>query len=787
MLVNYIKIAWRNLWNNKVFGIINIAGLTFGLTCCMFILLWVANEWSYNRYHEKLPNIYQVYEHQYYSNNEILTVTATPGPLADQLKVEIPGIQKAASFSGVTEKLLAIGEKGYKSKGQYANNDVFDVFTFPFIDGDPARALSGPNNIVLTEKIARNLFGDSKAAGKIVRVDNKEDYMVAGVIKDLPENSTLKFEWLLPMERCVQEYPYLKHWGANAPRTYVLVDPKADIDKMNAKVKGIIQRHLKESETIAFLYPFRDTYLEGRFNKGKIDGGRIEYVRLFIIIAIFVLLIACINFMNLSTAKAIQRSKEVGVRKSIGAGRGALISQFLGESFALVIIATALSLLLVWTLLPSFEKLMSITLTVPLFTWYNILALLFLALFTGFVAGSYPAFYLSSLNAVTTLKGGMLRLKASAIWLRKGLVVFQFVVSTALIVGAFLIYQQINFIKNRNLGLNKDQVVWFFNEGSLANDLQPFRTALLDMPGVEAVSDADQLPIQVGSNFSGVSWQGKNANEDILFDNLIVGYDLQKTMQLEMIEGRTFSPEFATDTNGIVINETAAKVMSLKPPYVGQVLTINDKQQLPIIGVTKDFSSNHMEKKVAPMVIRYRSRDSKFILVRIKPDQMETAIASIEKTYKRFNPQYPFEIKYLDASFAELYKSEQVIGRLSAAFTALAIFIACLGLFGLATFTAQQRTKEIGIRKVLGASVMQILALLSKDFLRLVLIAVGIALPLSAYFMHGWLNKFAYHIEIAWWVFAATGLVAIVLAMLTVSYQSIRTARMNPVKSLRSE
>lgn len=786
MLTNYIKIAWRNLWNNKVYGMINIAGLTFGLTCCMFILLWVANEWSYNRFHEKLPNIYQVYEHQYYSNNEILTVTATPGPLPDQLKAEIPGIQKAGAFSWVTEKLLAVGEKGYKSKGQYANNDVFQVFTFPFIDGDPNNALKSPKDIVLTEKMALNLFGDSKAVGKIVRLDSKEDFMVVGVMKDLPENASFKFEWLLPMERIVQENPWLKQWGGNAPRTYALVDPKADIDKVNAKVKGIIKRNNKESQADVFLYPYKDTYLEGRFNKGKIDGGRIEYVRLFIIIAIFVLLIACINFMNLSTARAIQRSKEVGVRKSIGAGRGALISQFLGESFALVTIATALALLLVWILLPSFERMVGITLSVPLFTWYNMLALLLLALFTGFVAGSYPAFYLSSLNAVTTLKGGMLRLRASAIWLRKGLVVFQFIVSTVLIVAAFLIYQQINFIKNRNLGLNKDQVLWFYSEGSMVNDLKPFRNALSGMPGVEAVSDADQLPIQVGNNFSGIGWKGKSPNEDILFDNLIVGYDLQKTMQLEMIEGRTFSPEFATDTNGIVINETAAKVMSLKPPYVGQLLTVDD-QQLPIIGVTRDFSSSHLEKKVAPMSIRYRSAKNKFVLVRIKPDQVETAISSVEKAFKQFNPQYPFEIKYMDASFAEMYKSEQVIGRLSAAFTALAIFIACLGLFGLATFTAQQRTKEIGIRKVLGASIIQILTLLSKDFIRLVLIAVGIAMPLAAYFMHGWLNKFAYHVDISWWVYVATGLIAIVLAMLTVSYQSIRTARMNPVKSLRSE
>ncbi len=786
MIRNYIKIAWRNLWNNKVFGIINISGLTFALTCCMFILLWVANEWNVNRFHEKLPNIYQVYENQYYSNNFILTVSATPGPLADQLKVEIPGIKKAAQVGWQTEKLMSTGDKGYKFKGLYANNDIFQLFTFPFIEGDPNKALLGPNDIVLTEKAAHTLFGDGKAMGNMVRLEGREDYMVAGVMKDLPRNSTYKFDWLLPFERLTQENPWLKEWGNNAPRTFVLVDPQADMNKVNAKVKGIIQRNKKESNTDVFLYPYKDTYLFGHFQNGKAAGGRIEYVRLFIIIAVFVLLIACINFMNLSTARAIQRSKEVGVRKSIGAGKGSLVSQFLGESFIMVLIASVFSLLLVWLLLPSFENMVNITITVPLFTWYNMLALLSLAVFTGFMAGSYPAFYLSSLNPVATLKGGMLRLRSSAIWLRKGLVVFQFVISTVLIVGAILVYQQISFIKNRNLGLNKDQVVWLRNEGSISKDIQPFRSTLAGMPGIVAVSDADQLPIAIGNNFSGVDWPGKNPKDDILFDNLHSGYDLQKVMQLEMIEGRTFSRDFPSDSDGVVINETAAKVMSLKSPYVGQILTINNKKN-PIIGVTKDFASNHLQTKVGPMVIRYRNTDNGYILIRVKPDEMETGIASIGKAFKQFNPEYPFEAHFLDTDFAEMYRSEQVIGRLSAAFTVLAIIIACLGLFGLATFTAQQRTKEIGIRKVLGASVMQILTLLSKEFLRLVLVAIAIALPLAAYFMNGWLNKFAYHVEVQWWIYFATGLLALILAMLTVSYQSVRTARMNPIKSLRTE
>lgn len=783
---NYIKIAWRNLWNNKVFGVINIAGLTFGLTCCMFILLWVANEWNYNRYHEKLPDIYQVYEHQYYSNSNILTFTATPGPLAAQMKAETPGILKAAVMDRSPEKLFVVGDKHVKTEGQFANNDAFGVFSFPFIEGDPATALKKPNEIVITEKLARNLFGTAKAAGKIVRVDNTEDFMVSGVIKDHPLNSVFTFDWLLPMEGYVAKRPWLKQWDYNAPRTYVLLDPKADVDKVNAMVKGIIRRNLKDSGTEIFLYPFRDVYLEGQFEKGRLSGGRIEYVRLFIVVAIFVLMIACINFMNLSTARAIQRSKEVGVRKSIGAGKGALIGQFLGESFALVFIATALSILLVWVLLPSFEKMVNVTLTVPFFTWYNMAGLFLLALFTGFVAGSYPAFYLSSLDPVATLKGGMLRLRSSAIWLRKGLVIFQFAVSTILIVGAFLIYQQISFIRNRNLGLNKDQVVYFQNEGNIANNNTAFKNALLNMPGIVAATEADQLPIRVGSNGEGVSWPGKGEHETVLIDYLWAGTDLDKTMQLQMIEGRTFSAAYPTDPKGVVINESAAKLMQLKKPYVGRLITVEDEQR-PILGVTRDFTSNHMQVKTGPMLIRYTATGNRYVLVRIQPGQTDKALAGIEKVYKQFNPEYPFTVKYMDESFEQMYNSEQVIGRLAAAFTVLAIFIACLGLFGLATFTAQQRTKEIGIRKVLGATVMQILTLLSKEFLRLVVIAIAIALPVAAYFMNGWLNKFAYHVDVAWWVFAITGLLALLLAMLTVSYQAICTARMDPVKSLRTE
>ncbi len=786
MFRNHIKIAWRNLWNNKVFGAINIAGLTIGMTACMFILLWVANEFSTNRYHEKLPQIYQIYEHQYYSHNEMLTTTATPGPLVDKLKTEVPGIRDVASVSWSADKLLSSGDKNLKFQGHYIDNSFFNIFTFPFLEGTAATALVQPGNIVLTDKSAEALFGDEKALGKTIRLENKQDYTVSGVVKAPPSGSSLMFNFLLPMQELKAENKWLESWTANAPRTYVLLDAQADPAKVNVSAKDIIKRNVEGSSTEVFLYPYSDVYLKGQFKDGVLQPGRMEYVRLFIIVAAFVLLIACINFMNLSTARAVQRSKEVGVRKSIGAGRFSLISQFLGESFALVFISSILSVGLVWLLMPVFEKMVNTTMIVPVFTWYNLLGLLCLGAFTGLAAGSYPAFYLSSLNPVSTLKGGMLRLKSSAIWLRKGLVVFQFSISTVLIVAATLVYLQVQFIKNRNLGLNKDQVVFFNKEGGVSTNLDAFRHALEGKPGIVSSMVANQLPIDVGNSGQGVSWPGKSENETVLFDKLESTDGLDETMQLDVVEGRAFSADHPTDKDGVIINETAAKIMKLKKPIAGQNLSVEGRQ-MPIIGVVKDFASRHLSNKSAPMLITYIDEPGGKILVRIQPGKTDEALASLEAVYKQFNPEYPFEVKFMDVFFERMYRSEAVIGRLSTVFTVLAILIACLGLFGLAAFTAQQRTKEIGIRKVLGATVTQILVLLSKDFLRLVLVAVAIALPLAGYFMHGWLEKFAVHIEISWWIFAGTAVLSLVMAMMTVSYQSIRTARMSPVKSLRAE
>ncbi|MGX5818359.1 ABC transporter permease [Chitinophaga lutea] len=786
MWKNYLKVTWRNLTNNKAFGLINIAGLTIGIAACMFILLWVANEYSFNRLHKNQSRIYQVMENQAYDGSDMLTTSATPGPLADKMKEEVPGIAAAASVSWKLDALFSAGDKHIKAEGQHANPDMFRVFTLPFVEGDAAQALKRPTDLILTESLAHSLFGDEPALGKTVRIDNKEDFQVSGVVRDNPGNSLFKFKWLRPMEALVKQHRWLKNWTANAPRTYLLLDEKADPAQVAAKSKFIIRKQEKDARAELFIQPFSDVYLKGKYEDGKLVGGRIEYVWLFIIVAIFVLLIACINFMNLATAKAIHRSKEVGVRKSIGAGRGSLVRQFLGESLALTLISTILALVLVWLLLPAFERMVNVSLSVRLFTWYNMVALLALGIVTGVAAGIYPAFYLSALDPLASLKGGVLRLRSNALWLRKGLVVFQFVISTALILGAVLVNQQVQYIKNRNIGLNKDQVVYLRNEGNIAADPQPFRNALNGLPGIVSVSLSDQLPVDIGNNGQGVSWPGKDPKSNVLFAKLWVGNDFGKTMQLQMVEGRTFSAEYPGDAKTVVINEMAARVMRLKKPYVGQVISV-DGEQRSIIGVSTDFATNHASQKAEPLVIQLQEAENQYLLVRVQPQHMDEALASIGQAYKQFNPEYPLQVQYLDVYFADMYKSEQVIGRLSAAFMMLAIFIACLGLFGLAAFTAQQRTKEIGIRKVLGASVTQILLLLSREFLRLVLLAVIIAVPLSAYFMHGWLAKFVYRIDMAWWVFAATAFGAVAIALLTVSFQSIREAMSDPVKSLKSE
>jgi putative ABC transport system permease protein len=788
MIRNYLKTAWRNLMKHKIFSLVNVTGLTIGLACSMFIMLWVGNEWNYDRYHARLPQIYAVMENQFYSGGNIFTTGATPGPLAPKLGADIPGIRKAARFSWRMEKVFTAGEKKFREEGFYADNEALDIFSFPLLAGQAAGALK-PGSIVINRKLAEKYFGSIAAApGKTIRLDNEKDYLVTAVIENIPVNSSLQFDYLLPMEDLIARFDWLKGWGSNSLNCYVLLDEKADPETVGRNIKNIVKQQQKESTTELFLYPLSKMHLYGSFSNGKPDGGGITYVRLFMIIAAFVLLIACINFMNLSTARAVIRSKEVGIRKSIGASKRSLLVQFIGESFLLSAIAIVLAVVIVRLLLSPFETLINTDIALQ---YLNIRTLLFLAgllALTGLAAGAYPAFYLSSFEPVITLKGGIVRTKMSVLAVRKGLVIFQFVISTVLICGAIFVYQQIEFIKHRKLGITKENIVYMYKEGPLEKNYDVFKQYLSAQPGINSITGANQLPIRVGNSTFGVKWAGMKDKENILFATLRVDYDFERAMNVTIKEGRGFSRNFGADsTSSVIINETAARAMQLKDP-VGKTVSFQDGDHpATIIGVVKDFHSNSMRAQIDPLIITLSPGEAYHVLVHIDPAKINTALSSMEKAWERFNPSFPFSYHFMSEDFDRMYRSEQMIGRLAAAFTVLAIIIACLGLFGLSTFTAQQRTREIGIRKVLGASIGSIVTLLSKEFLILIFIAIIIAAPLAGYFMHNWLQNFAYHVNLSAWVFVITGCLALVVALLTVSIQTVKAAMMNPIKSLRTE
>ncbi|AUD00618.1 ABC transporter permease [Spirosoma pollinicola] len=783
MFRNYLKIAWRNIAKSKTFSFINVLGLALGMTSSLLILLWVQDERSIDQFHTNGPNIYAVLENQQWTGNDISTTPSTPGPLAFALKADVPEVVLSVKVTWQEEHLLSVGEKAYKEKGRYSSPDLFQVFSFPFVHGDPKTAIAEPTSIVISEKAAQKLFGRTDVLGRMVRVDNKEDHKVTGVVKDIPETSSLKFDFVLPEAPYEKENNWLEKWDNNGIRTYVMLSPGANVDAVNAKILNFIKKHDKNVTTITtFMFPYEKAYLQSKFTNGKPDGGRIEYVRIFTIVALFLLIIACINFMNLATARSAKRAKEVGIRKVVGAEGSYLVGQFVGEAILTALFSLLVAIILVQVLLPSFntltEKHIDIQYTNP-FYW---LTLLGLALITGLVSGSYPALFLSSLQPVKVLKG-TLRFNTGAVLFRQGLVVFQFALSLLLIIGTLIAGRQIDYIRTKNLGLDRENVVYMDLEGDLQKRFDAFREELIHAPGIQSVSSAGNDPMQIGSSTTGVEWTGKPEGDKTLFTQLPISYDFVKTMKIKLLDGREFSKGTITDSTNYIVNEEAARRMGMKQA-VGQDLKFWNKSG-KIVGLIRNFHLNSLRVAIEPLILRLDSTNNT-LLVRTTPGQTEKALKSMERLAKQFNPAYPFDYKFADESFKEQYKSETLIGTLANAFAIIAIFIACLGLFGLAMFTAEQRTKEIGVRKVLGASVPNIVALLSKDFLKLVMIAILIASPLAWWAMHQWLKDFAYRIDISWWVFALAGIMAIAIAQLTVSFQSIKAALMNPVKSLRS-
>ena len=802
MLKNYLKIAWRHMVRHRGYALINVLGLTLGITCFLFTLLWVRDEKQMDDFGRK--DIYTVYVTSK-ANGQTNGTYTTPIYVVDsnhaRFYIEdapgaVPQIKILANYLiGYAlpwgyPKSLQVGDKILKKNGVRVGQDFFRIFGFPLIEGDPKTVLKDMYGMVLTRKTATALFGSPHAAmGKQVRFENTRQFIVTGVCEDMPVHSTMQFDFLNNWEAQRR----LLGYSGNEIRTYVALKPGSDPDKVGAELTEYLHRAMGPQKGVSYtlgLQRASDQYLYNVFVNGRPATGRIEYVHIFSGVAFFILLIACINFMNLSTARSVQRAREVGLRKVIGSSRGQLIGQFIGESLLFSFLALLLSVLLLWALLPAFNGFTGKQIRLPVTAIDFWGGLILVALVTGLVAGSYPALYLSSLQPVRTLKG-VLRFTRGAIFLRKGLTVFQFVLSVFLLIGTIVISRQTSFIQHTNLGYSRENLLYVRIEGKLQQMkyYELFKQRLSEQPGIALVDRCTEAPhsMKFDVNDDQINWEGETVNSNVFIEPASVGFDFVRIMGLTIVRGRDFSRLNPTDSSdGFLVNEEAVREMGYNDPIGKWVQAW--KKRGHIIGVIKDYHSRSLRDPIRPLLLDVKEyEDFGMILIKTKPGETREALASTAAVYKAIEPNLAFDWQFADEEYQKMYNSEMITAKLSVLFAGLAIGISCLGLFGLVLFAAEQRTREIGIRKVLGASLNQLLALFSVDFLKLVLLAFLIAGPLSWFAMHSWLANFAYRIPLSWWIFVLAGAGITAIALLTLSYQAIKAALANPVKSLRSE
>ncbi len=788
MLQHNLLLIYRNFKRFKSTFFINLIGLSSGMACALLIYLWVSDELGMNKFHENRHQLYQVFTNQHQTEN-IVTLGEGPGLLGEALAEEVSEIEYAVSCSNVGRHfILSADDLHVRAAGLFASKDFFKMFSYPLIEGDKNRVLLDKNSIVISEAKALAIFNTTKdIIGKTIEVQTSEGKglaQVSGVFKNNPSNSSMQFDFVLSYEAFKEIIGEGLTWGNHHALAYVVLQENASVDQLNIRIKDFIKTKNKESNITLFAQPFAETYLYGNYQNGEPVGGRIEYVRLFSIIAIFILIIACINFMNLSTAKATRKLKEIGIKKAIGAARRTLIQQYLTESMTLSFLSLLIAILIVDLSLPSFNTLTGKQLTL-IFNAKLILAILSIASLTGILAGSYPALYLSGFNPAAVLKG-KLTSSLGEIWARKGLVAFQFSLSVIFIVCVLVVYKQIEFVQSKNLGYDKDNVFYFRMEGKIFENKEAFLSEIRNVPNVINASSA-QGSIVGGTGFTTgyFDWEGRNHDEIIQFENLSIDYDLLEVLGIEMAYGRGFSRDFPSDISKIILNEKAIEVMGLKDP-VGKIFNLwgNDME---IIGITKNFHFQSLHENVKPFFFRLRPRETSIIMVKIKGEEEKEAIDNIRLVYHKFSPGYSLDYKFLDQDYQAQYEAEMRVAKLSRYFAGLAILISCLGLFGLAAFTAERRLKEIGIRKVLGSSVFGIVSLLSADFTKIVLLSIVTALPISYVITKQWLDGFAFRIDLEWWYFVGAGIIALIISWITVSAQAFKAARVNPVKCLNNE
>ncbi|MGN6397338.1 MAG: ABC transporter permease [Mucilaginibacter sp.] len=787
MIKNYLKTTIRSLLKNKGYSFLNISGLAIGIACASLIFLWVQDELTFNHNYQKRDRLYTIYENQTY-NGKVSTFHATPGPMARVLKAEIPGIKNAARTNGFDQQIFALGDKVINEKGSYADEELFSMLQLPFVYGNAANAFKELRSVVISETMAGKFFGNANPVGKTLKVNNEQEYTVSGVFKDLPKNSTFQFQWLSPMANIDHKQPWMDMWGANWARTYVELEPNANLSAVNQKLSHYLAGKTDNKNTTeCFLFAMNDWNLHDNFVDGKMSGGRITYVRIFSFIAWIILIIACINFMNLATARSEQRAKEVGVRKVMGAGKGKLVGQFIGEALIMAFAAMLAAICLICIALPVFNQLVQKELLMNIFEPLHLIYIISISIITGLLAGSYPAFYLSSFNPITVLKNIKIKSSAGAGFIRQSLVVIQFTVSIVLIIGTIIIYQQIQHVKTRKLGFNKENLLYVNLQGKQGEQFQAIYNDLMKSGIVENAALSNDIATEVGSNTDNYTWDGKDASKNPLISWQNVSYQFIPTMGIKMAAGRNFYPQSALDSNFVIINEAFAKQMG-KEGRVGGVIRDGGKRVFQIAGIMKDYLYNDMYGKPQPLLIYNKPSETRVLTIRIKNGvNTQDAIVKAGSIIRADSPGYPFDYQFVDNDFEQIFKTETLTGSLAGVFAALAVFISCLGLFGLAAYTAERRIKEIGIRKVLGASVAGLTGLLSRDFLKLVCISCLIAFPVAWLATSNWLREYQYRINIDWWVFALAGVMAVIIALATVSFQAIKAALMNPVKSLRSE
>ncbi|MBK7940118.1 MAG: ABC transporter permease [Lewinellaceae bacterium] len=793
MFQHNLALIYRNFKRFKSTFLINLLGLSAGLACTFLIYLWISDEVGFDKFHTRDAQLFQVMEWSAEGGKKIVH-DATQGLLGQSMAKDLPEVESAVSVLNLAKYgqnlPFTFGGKSVERTGIFATHNFFEVFSFKLKSGQPAQLFLDRNAVVISEKMAQSLFGSAEAAlGKTLDWEvfgKKRQSQVSGVFENPPANNSLIFDFVGSYDMCLQEiWTNGQKWWNEGTQTYLVLKPDTNIPKFNEKIADFIKRYRPETIFTCFVRPYSSAYLHGKYVDGVQAGGRIAYVRLFSIIALFILLIACINFMNLSTAKASVRVKEIGIKKAVGSSRGNLVAQLLGEALAMSALATVLALGLTAALLPLFNSITGKAIVFP-FSPQLIAIALGVALLTGFLAGSYPAFYLSRFRPVAVLKGKIER-SSGELLARRGLVVFQFMVSLVLIFAVAVIYRQLDFIQSKNLGYDRSNVLYFDKVGTVSQNPEAFLAEIRQIPGVERASSMQETMVESGgtggSSTYGIEWPGKTEKDLIDFNVRAVDFGMIELLEMPLAAGRSFSREFSDEGSQLLFNETAIRAMGLKNP-VGQPVKMWGEQKI-IAGVVKDFHLTSLHEPIAPMVFRFSPEETSTVVLKIKAGDEKATLERLGSFYKKFNPGFDFNFRFLDETYQAQYVSERRVSQLSRYFAGLAILISCLGLFGLSMFTAEQRKKEIGIRKVLGASVVGITSLLAKDFLKLVVIAIVIASPLAWWAMNQWLAGFAYHIDIQWWMFVVAGAGAVAVAFLTVGFQSMKAALANPVKSLK--